>query len=146
MSYHEDSKHYQIAKKRVAAKKKFYKSLTSYMFVIPFLFFINLQTGNGHWWFIYPALGWGLGLAFEYSKAFGNPFMDDSWEEDEIEKEMSRLEYSSAPKSKKELRDEDWLKPSKSSRLEEEELDLSSWDREAKRQYELLKQQNKNKS
>lgn len=35
------------------------------MFVIVniFLFFLNIATGFESWWFIYPLLGWGMGLA-----------------------------------------------------------------------------------
>jgi hypothetical protein len=46
-----------------------------------FLFVIWLITGAGHPWFLYPALGWGIGLAVHATATFSSPPVDD----DELE-------------------------------------------------------------
>ncbi len=40
--------------------------------IIPFLFFVNLFTSMGEYWFWYPALAWGMVLAFRAFKIFGS--------------------------------------------------------------------------
>lgn len=85
------------ARKRVARKKKFYQHLGSYISVIGFLFILNMVTSPFHWWFIYPMLGWGLGLAIDYMSTFGVPgtnMNDENWERQEYEKEKRRLSQS----------------------------------------------------
>lgn len=85
---------YEKARKRVDEKKSFYQNLGAYLMVIPFLFLLNIFTGTGHFWFIYPALGWGMGLLGHYFKAFGYPGMkgeEPEWEQREMDKELRRL-------------------------------------------------------
>jgi len=49
---------------RVLARRRgFMSHLFPYILVNAFLFAINYLTG-GPWWFVWPVLGWGLGLAF----------------------------------------------------------------------------------
>jgi hypothetical protein len=50
------------ALRRLKAEKGFYVHLTVYAAVIGFLTLMNLTTGRPYWFF-WPALGWGLGLA-----------------------------------------------------------------------------------
>ena len=50
-------------------KIKFYRHLGSYLFVIGALFLMNVIT-PGPWWFQWPALGWGIGLAFQFKAMF----------------------------------------------------------------------------
>lgn len=77
------------AHKRVKDKKDFYSHLTSYIITISFLLFINIFTAPGYLWVVWPAMGWGIGLAFH---AFGIFFTnDDDWEEKELQKEIERL-------------------------------------------------------
>ena len=81
------------AKKRVKAKKSFYQHLMSYAIVNLFLLVLNLLTSPGTLWFVYPLLGWGLGLAFHYVDVFGIPGFDilsKEWEEKELERELSQ--------------------------------------------------------
>lgn len=88
---------YRKARKRVAKKKGFYKHLSSYLIMGIFFFVLNLLSDPGDWWFYWPMLGWGIGLAFHYVGVFGFPGlnnMEESWEEEEIQKEMRRLEKS----------------------------------------------------
>lgn len=44
--------------------------LYSYIGVNSFLFLINFITGHEYWWFVYPLLGWGLGLFFHAVKVY----------------------------------------------------------------------------
>ncbi len=41
-------------------RARFNKRLRNYLIFNAILFLINLMTYHGHWWFIWPALGWGL--------------------------------------------------------------------------------------
>lgn len=50
-------------------KAAFRSSLVSYVLVMTMLVAINLTTSREHLWFIYPLLGWGLGVATQYVQA-----------------------------------------------------------------------------
>ena len=58
---------FDIAKKRVEEKKKFYQHLSTYVVMSVFFYMINyfgnINSGSDRWWFYWPMLGWGLGLA-----------------------------------------------------------------------------------
>ncbi len=89
-----DEKEIAIARRKVKAKKSFYKHLIAFSIVMPFLFFINLLTSPFHWWFLYPLLGWGMGLAFHYVEVFGIPgfnILTREWEEEELNKELKKI-------------------------------------------------------
>jgi len=88
---------YRRARKRVKAKKGFFYHLASYAIVIGFLFCLNIVTSPFEMWWIFPALGWGVGLAFHYLGVFGLPFLNigsAEWEEKEMEKEMRKREQN----------------------------------------------------
>jgi hypothetical protein len=50
-------------------KAHFHRHLWSYIIVIGGLLLINVVT-PGPWWFQWPALGWGIGLAFNFKAAY----------------------------------------------------------------------------
>ncbi len=78
---------YLKAKKQVKEIKEFYSSLMSYCIVIPLLAFINYKT---HWdfkWFLFPMVGWGIGLCFHAFSVFG---YGKTWEERKIEELMAK--------------------------------------------------------
>ena len=54
-----------LAYRQVRKLKGFYIHLAQYAVIIPILFLINYLTGvHKHiWWAVFPALGWGIGLA-----------------------------------------------------------------------------------
>jgi len=81
---------YIRAKERVAEIKKFYTSLFFYIVFIGFLAALNYYTNEWRYmWFLWAALGWGIGLAFQALKAFNiMPFMNKDWEERKIKKLM----------------------------------------------------------
>lgn len=111
----EDSK-YEAAKARVEEKKKFYSHLGSFIIVNVFLFLLNIFTSPGHFWFVYPLLGWGVGLMSHYYKTFGFPGMkgpESEWERREMEKEMRRLESGETDEDYLELREMDTRKQKK---------------------------------
>ena len=57
-------------KKRLLRRKaRFHRHLWSYLIVIGALLIINVVT-PGPWWFQWPALGWGIGLAFNFRAAY----------------------------------------------------------------------------
>ena len=71
--------------------KGFYSHLISYASVIFGLLLLNALTSPHYWWVIWPALGWGIGLAihglnvFEMFDVFG-----PDWEKKQIEKRLGR--------------------------------------------------------
>ena len=84
-----EERKYHQAKKKVEKMKEFYANLTSYIGVNSLLIFLNYYTGWGHKWFIYPLIGWGIGLVFHYFEAFGRfPFLGKNWEERKIQELM----------------------------------------------------------
>jgi len=50
-------------------KARFHRHLWSYIIVIGALLLINIVT-PGPWWFQWPGLGWGIGLAFNFRAAY----------------------------------------------------------------------------
>ena len=59
------------ARRRLGAEKSFYVHLATYVIVISGLFIINMLTGHGKWWFVWPAIGWGIGLTIHALSTFG---------------------------------------------------------------------------
>jgi len=56
------------AEEKVAARLRFYNHLFVYVGVNAFLIVINLLTSPFRWWFVFPLLGWGIGLFFHWLK------------------------------------------------------------------------------
>ena len=83
---------YQRAQERVKKIKEFYGNLTAYLIIIPFLAFINYRTtGFGIPWIIFPVIGWGIGVVFHASEAFGyHPILGKNWEEKKIRQYMNK--------------------------------------------------------
>lgn len=78
---------YARASKRVKDLKGFYSNLIAYCVVIPFLIFINLSTAPEYYWFWWPALGWGIGVALNALQVFG---ISNNWEEKQIQKILNK--------------------------------------------------------
>ncbi|WP_267403604.1 MULTISPECIES: 2TM domain-containing protein [unclassified Chryseobacterium] len=77
----DQDKAYERAQKRVKEIKSFYGNLISYCIVIPSLIIINLITSPGNIWFVFPMLGWGIGLAAHGISVFA---IGKNWEEKKI--------------------------------------------------------------
>jgi len=76
---------YQKASRRVKELKGFYGNLTSYCLVISFLAVLNLITSREYLWFIWPMLGWGIGIVAHAANTFG---IGKDWEEKKIRQLM----------------------------------------------------------
>ena len=96
MENFEKENRYLQAKEQVAEIKKFYGSLMSYVLVIGALAALNYYTNNFRYpWFLWAALGWGVGLLFQAAKAFNwNPIVSKDWENRKIKEFMEREEKS----------------------------------------------------
>ena len=66
----DDQKVKRRAKKKVEEKLAFYLHLGIYLAVNILLLVINLLTWEGVPWFIYPLLGWGVGVVIHGMVAF----------------------------------------------------------------------------
>lgn len=78
------------ARQRAAAEVGFYSHLMSYLGVMAFLALINLFTSH-YPWFIWPAIGWGIGLFAHYMAVFGSRLLRERYFEPAVEREV-RLE------------------------------------------------------
>ena len=86
-----DDKRYEFAKKKVQALKDFYIHLLVYILVNAGLIFINLLYSQGGIWFIYPLLGWGIGIVVHGFSVFGSSiFFGEDWEKRQIDKYMNK--------------------------------------------------------
>lgn len=77
--------------------QEFRQHLTAYGIVITFLFLINLFTGFDDLWFVYPALGWGIGIAFHFFSTLQS-------EGEEYEKEFDKWSEKRAKRIRKRRR------------------------------------------
>jgi len=80
---------YQEAKKQVEEIKGFYFHLVSYFLVNAVLIVVNLLTSPEYLWFIWPIMGWGVGLIIHGVSVFGG-LWGKSWEERKIKEIMER--------------------------------------------------------
>jgi hypothetical protein len=51
-------------------KRDFFGHLAAYGIVNTALFLMNLVTPDPEWWFLYPLIGWGIGVAFHALATF----------------------------------------------------------------------------
>jgi hypothetical protein len=82
---------YQKAKERVEALKGFYIHLTVYVVVNLILFSINMIVSPDSLWFIWPLMGWGVGVVIHALSAFGfGPGFGADWEARKIRELMEK--------------------------------------------------------
>jgi fatty acid desaturase len=80
---------YEQAKKRVEARRGFFIHLIVYICVNIFLIIIwAFAAGGGFPWFIFPLVGWGIGLLFHYLEAF---VFEGKSDRAAIEKEVEKI-------------------------------------------------------
>ncbi len=77
------------ARRRAAAEVGFYTHLMSYLGVMAFLALINLFTTR-YPWFVWPALGWGVGLFSHYMAVFGSHQLRSRYFDPAVEREVRR--------------------------------------------------------
>jgi hypothetical protein len=75
-----DEDRYRRAKKRVEDLKGFYTHVAIYLIVNTGLFLINALTSDT-WWFYWPMIGWGIGLAAHAVALFSEGRFGRAWEE-----------------------------------------------------------------
>lgn len=82
----------QKAKEQVVKMKKFYNSLFSYAIFITALAGLNYYVnGFSHPWFLWAALGWGIGLLFQAGDAFQwNLGFGKKWEEKKVKELLDK--------------------------------------------------------
>jgi len=83
------------AEKRVEEVQGFKQNITAYVLVNLLIFIIwlviALVSGGGAWypWFLFPLLGWGIGIAFHGWSVYGNRYGESH--EKRVQKEMERM-------------------------------------------------------
>jgi signal transduction histidine kinase len=77
------------ARRRARAVVGFYTHLMSYLGVIAFLALMNLMTTR-YPWFLWPALGWGIGLFSHYMATFGSQMLRERYVDPVLEREVRR--------------------------------------------------------
>lgn len=85
----DEQERYQEAKKQVEEIKGFYFHLVSYIVVNAALVVINLLTSPEYLWFIWPILGWGVGLVIHAFSVFSG-LWGKAWEERKIKEIMEK--------------------------------------------------------
>lgn len=88
-----EEQRYAKAKERVGQIKSFCGNLTAYCIVIPMLAYLNFKTTD-FLWVIFPAIGWGLGLAAHWVSAYGqNILFVKEWEKRKIQEFLNDKEF-----------------------------------------------------
>src|SRR5215469_8846431 len=86
----EERKAYQRARKRAAAEAGFYVHLMWYGIVIGSCLLVNLVTTPGFEWWVFPALGWGIGLVSHFGAVYGWHWIHERVFEPAIQREVQR--------------------------------------------------------
>ena len=80
-----------LALAHVRKVKAFYMHLGQYVIVIAGQGLLNYVTSPAYLWFLWPAGGWGLGVAMHGLQVFNRmPFLDAQWERRQVEKYLGR--------------------------------------------------------
>lgn len=85
----EREERYKIARKRAKAKIDFLRHLITYIIVIAFLAIVNNMTWGGYQWWLWAALGWGIGIVSHFFQVYA--FKGSMFEEKMIERELDMM-------------------------------------------------------
>ena len=92
-TYQTQEQLYLAAKKRVRSIRSFYFNLICYLIVIPSLAVLNIVYTPEFYWFLFSALGWGIGLSFHAMEAYNyTPFFGKNWEERKMRELLEKEE------------------------------------------------------
>ena len=84
---------YEQALKQARELRGFYTHLLVYVLVNAFLFGIDYLSDPGEWWFYWPLLGWGIGLAAHGASVYiGVRAFGADWEERKARELMKKAE------------------------------------------------------
>jgi LytS/YehU family sensor histidine kinase len=87
---------YLRASRQVRAMRGFYKHAAVYSIIIVGLGVLNLVKSPAKIWFLYPALGWGVGLALHGFAVWGHSiWLGKDWEDKKIAQLMAREKIQS---------------------------------------------------
>ena len=87
----DDNERYRRARRRVGALRGFYIHALVYVLVNAALIGLNSLLPHGGWWWQWPALGWGIGLAAHAAGVFAAPnLLGRDWEERKIRELLAR--------------------------------------------------------
>lgn len=84
----DDAELRRLAIRRADMKLAFRSHLMAYVLVNGGLFMINMLTSPGDWWFYWPMLGWGIGLAAHAATVY---FNGEGLRDRLIEQELEKL-------------------------------------------------------
>jgi signal transduction histidine kinase len=77
------------ARRRANVEVGFYMHLMAYLGVVAFLALINIMT-TMYPWFLWPAIGWGIGLFSHYMAVFGSRMVRERYFEPAVQREVRR--------------------------------------------------------
>src|SRR5216684_1242008 len=86
----EERKAYQRARRRASREAGFYVHLMWYGIVIGSLLIVNLVVSPSFEWWIFPALGWGIGLASHFGGVYGWRWIHERVFEPAVQREVQR--------------------------------------------------------
>lgn len=130
---------FKEAKKRVKARKEFYEHLGAFAVMSMFFFLLNAATSFSYWWFYWPIMGWGIGIAFHYIDVFGLPgigALTKEWEERAIADEMERLRRHEEIEEKMQKGGFSQYKTPKQQKAEEDSLELRELQRVERKKWD----------
>jgi uncharacterized oligopeptide transporter (OPT) family protein len=78
------------AEKRVNELLGFYVHLAVYILINIGLFVINYLTSKESWWFVWPLLGWGVGLFCHAIITFSGGLLSAAWKERKIKELIAK--------------------------------------------------------
>jgi signal transduction histidine kinase len=86
----EERKAYERARRRAAREVGFYVHLMWYGIVIGSLLMLNLIVSPEFEWWVFPALGWGIGLASHFGAVYGWRWIHERVFEPAVQREVQR--------------------------------------------------------
>jgi hypothetical protein len=71
----DDEKLWKMAENRVGFRRHFFIYIVINLLILGLWYFTSYKEGNSAgYWFIYPLLGWGIGVAFHYWGAYHDDY------------------------------------------------------------------------
>lgn len=86
------------AHREAAELRGFYSHLTLYLGVMLLLALLDAIAG-GRWWVMWPAMGWGIGIAAHAITVYGHRWWGQEWEERKVAALLSRDASHAAPRA-----------------------------------------------